>query len=192
MRASLRFVILCMVTIFSTAIFSTAASAEDVKHVVLISADGLAVDYFDDLKAELPTLRMLDNQLPRVKAALSKLEGVQRVIEPAEFAALGLPLPAENHEAPHLILATGPGYSFNGDLTVDVIGPVTATYKGTHGHLPQPAYMHATFVAAGQGIRAGIKLKTVNNTDVAPTIARLMGLKLDSADGRVLREILKD
>ena len=131
-------------------------------------------------------------QLPRVKAALSKLEGVQRVIEPAEFASLGLPSPAENHEAPHLILATGPGYSFNGDLTGDVIGPVTATYKGTHGHLPQPAYMHATFVAAGQGIRAGIKLKTVNNTDVAPTIARLMGLKLDGADGRVLQEILKD
>ena len=114
------------------------------------------------------------------------------VLISVDFASLGLPSPTENHEAPHLILATGQGYSFNGDLTGDVIGPATATYKGTHGHLPQPAYMHATFVAAGQGIRAGVQLKTINNTDVAPTLARLMELKLDGADGRVLREILKD
>lgn len=131
-------------------------------------------------------------QLPRVKAALSKLEGVQRVIEATEFASLGLPSPAENHEAPHLILATGQGFSFNGELTGDIIGPATATYKGTHGHLPQPAYMHATFVAAGQGIRAGLKLKTIHNIDVAPTIARLLNLKFDGADGRVLEEILKN
>ena len=131
-------------------------------------------------------------QLPRVKAALAKLEGVQQVIEPAEYAALGLPSPAVNHEAPHLILATGPEYSFNGDLTGEVIGPVTETYRGTHGHLPQPAYMHATFIAAGTGIRAGVKLKSLNNIDVAPSIARLMGLKLDGTDGRILKEILND
>ena len=130
-------------------------------------------------------------QLPRVNAALSKLEGVQRVIEPSEFASLGLPSPTENHEAPHLILATGPGYSFNGDVTGEVIGSTSETYRGTHGHLPQPAYMHATFIAAGTGIRASVKLKTVNNTDVAPTIARLMGLKLEGADGRELSECLK-
>lgn len=130
-------------------------------------------------------------QFPRVKAALSKLEGVRRVIEPSEFASLGLPSPTENNEAPHLILATGPGYSFNGDVTGDVVGPTTETYRGTHGHLPQPDYMHATFIAAGTGIRTGVKLKTINNTDVAPTIARLMGLRLEGADGRVITEILK-
>ena len=130
-------------------------------------------------------------QLPQVKAALSKLDGVERVIEPSEFASLSLPSPKENHEAPHLILATGPGYSFNGDVTGEAIGPTTETYRGTHGHLPQPAYMQATFIAAGTSIRAGVKLKTVNNTDVAPTIARLMGLKLEGADGRELSECLR-
>ncbi len=129
--------------------------------------------------------------LPRLKAAFAKLDGVERIIEPVEFESLGLPLPADNHEAPHLILATGQGYSFNSELTGEVIGPVTATYKGTHGHLPQPAYMHATFVAAGTGIQPGVRLKTINNIDVAPTVARLMGLKLPSAEGRVLTEILK-
>lgn len=131
-------------------------------------------------------------QLRRVKLALSNLEGVQRVIESSEFGSLGLPIPSENHEAPHLILATGPDYSFNGELTGEIVGPATATYRGTHGHLPQPAYMHATFIAAGTGIRAGVQLKTIHNTDVAPTIARLLRLKLDGVDGRVLQEILKD
>ena len=125
-------------------------------------------------------------QLPRVKTALSKLEGVQQVIEPSDFAALCLPTPTENHEAPDLILAIGSVVSFNGDLTGDVIGLATETYRRTHGHLPQPAYMHTTFIAAGTGIRSGVKLKSINNTDVAPTIARLLRLKLDDADGESL------
>ena len=122
---------------------------------------------------------------------MSKLDGVQRVIDPSEFAALGLPLPTENLEAPDLILATGPGYSFNADLTGEVIGPATETYRGTHGHLPHPAYMQATFIAAGTGIRSGTTIKSLNNIDVAPTIARLMGLKLENADGREIPDVLK-
>jgi predicted AlkP superfamily pyrophosphatase or phosphodiesterase len=126
----------------------------------------------------------------RVRTALSQLEGVDRVLEPGDFAELGLPLPMDNPQAPDFILTTGQGYSFNAELTGEVIGPVTETYRGTHGHLPQPAYMHATFIAAGTGIRPGTRLKLINNIDVAPTIARLMGLKLDGVDGRVLDDIL--
>jgi hypothetical protein len=90
-----------------------------------------------------------------------------------------------------LVLTTGPGYSFGDALTGDAVisagGP-----KGTHGHLPQPDYMHATFLAAGAGIKPGARLKTVRSIDVAPTIARLLGLKLPQAEGRVLTEILAD
>lgn len=155
------------------------------RHAWCVAQGGSAFIYLLDDAARA-------EQLPKVKAALAKLDGVQRIIEPSEFASLGLPLPTENHEAPHLILATGPGYSFNGDVTGEAVGPATATYRGTHGHLPQPAYMHATFLAAGTGIRDGVKLKSVNNTDVAPTIAKLLRLTLDGADGRVLKEVLKD
>ncbi len=131
------------------------------------------------------------SQQGRIKESLAKLEGVQRVIEPAEYHDLGLPQPDENHEAPHFILATGQGFSFNDGTTGDAIGPVTETYKGTHGHLPQGAFMHATFVAAGTGVKSGVMLDTINNIDVAPTIAKLMNVKLPSAEGRVLTEILK-
>jgi len=50
--------------------------------------------------------------------------------------------------------------------------------------------MNAIFVAAGAGIKAGTKVPTVANIDVAPTIARLLGTSLKNASGRVLEEIL--
>jgi predicted AlkP superfamily pyrophosphatase or phosphodiesterase len=127
----------------------------------------------------------------KVQAALSELEGVARVIEPHDFAALGLPRPDVNPESPDLILATGEGYSFSNDVVGDEVGAGSETLKGTHGHLPHPPYMHATFVAAGTGIREGVRLKTIQNVDVAPTIARLLGVQLPRADGRVLSEILE-
>jgi predicted AlkP superfamily pyrophosphatase or phosphodiesterase len=39
-----------------------AAGQEPVKHVVLISIDGLAASYLDDPRADLPTLQMLAKQ----------------------------------------------------------------------------------------------------------------------------------
>ncbi len=129
--------------------------------------------------------------LPTIKQALAKIEGVERVIEPDDFEKLGLPRPEDNPEAPHLILATGPGFSFNDSAVGDLVGP-TDNYKGTHGHLPAPSFMHATFLAAGAGIKPGTRLKTLQNIDVAPTIAKLLEIKLPSAEGRILTEILED
>jgi len=127
--------------------------------------------------------------LTQVKPALAGLEGVTSVLEPAEFAKLGLPAPESNPEAPHLVLLTGPGYSFNDALTPPAIAP-TDGLKGTHGHDPRPDYMQATFLAAGAGIKPGVQLAQIQNIDVAPTIARLLGVALPSAEGRVLTEIL--
>jgi predicted AlkP superfamily pyrophosphatase or phosphodiesterase len=132
-----------------------------------------------------------DELLPRVRAALAEVEGVQSVLEPADFTRLGLPHPDDNPEMAHLVLTTGPGYSFGDSLTAEaVVG--AGGHKGTHGHLPQPPYMHATFLAAGAGIKAEARLRTVESVDVAPTIARLLGLRLPTAEGRVLAEILAD
>jgi hypothetical protein len=97
------------------------------------------------------------------------------VLQPKEFTKLGVPDPSQNPEAPDLVLTTGPGYSFADDVTGDVI--------------VEAGHMHATFVAAGTGVRPGVKLNTINNIDVAPTIAHLLGLKMQ-ADGRVLTEAL--
>jgi len=129
-------------------------------------------------------------ELPTIAAALGSLEGVERVIMPDEFAALGLADPAENPEAAHLVLAAKPGWAFVGDVTGEVVGDGRDAYRGTHGHLPHHDFMHATFVAAGAGIRPATELGTIRNVDVAPTVARLLGVPLPTASGRVLEEIL--
>jgi hypothetical protein len=50
--------------------------------------------------------------------------------------------------------------------------------------------MNAIFVAAGSGIKIGTKIPMIENVDVAPTIARLLGISLENAHGRPLGEIL--
>jgi arylsulfatase A-like enzyme len=51
--------------------------------------------------------------------------------------------------------------------------------------------MNALFVAWGSGIRPGVRPETVRNLDVAPTIAALLGLRLDGVEGRALADILR-
>ena len=125
----------------------------------------------------------------KLREKLADIEGITGVLEPAEFAKLGVPSPDANPEAPHLVLTTGPGYSFNDAVTPPVVADAGGL-KGTHGHEPNPEYMHATFLAAGAGIKPGTKLGVIKNTDVAPTIARLLGIELPNVDGRVLEEVL--
>lgn len=125
----------------------------------------------------------------QIKPKLAAIEGVTGVIEPADYVRYGLPSPAANPESPHLVLLTGPGYSFAEALAAPVVADAGG-HKGTHGHDPAPSYMHATFIAAGVGIKPGVKLDQIRNTDVAPTIAHLMGFPLNNVDGRVLEQIL--
>jgi predicted AlkP superfamily pyrophosphatase or phosphodiesterase len=117
-------------------------------------------------------------------------EGVLDVIRPRQFADLGLPDPNENPEAPHLVLTTGPGYSFANNVSGATIVDAGGS-KGTHGHDPRPDYMHATFIAAGAGVKRGAKLEIIRNVDVAPTIAHLLGIEMTS-DGDVLKEALME
>jgi len=129
--------------------------------------------------------------IAKLKDRLGQLEGVAAVVGPDGFAKLGFPRPETNGESPDLVLMTNPGYSFAEQLTGDAVASAGGL-KGSHGHDPAPAYMHATFVAAGTGIKSGVQLDKINNVDVAPTIARLLGLAMKDTDGRVLTEILAE
>ena len=62
---------------------------------------------------------------------------------------------------------------------------------GQHGYLPSRAEMATGFITAGAGVRAGLTLPVMRLIDVAPTVARLLGLPAQPADGRVLAEILQ-
>ena len=62
---------------------------------------------------------------------------------------------------------------------------------GTHGYISSDPDIQALFIASGRGIKPGAKLKSVDNVDVAPTAAKLLGVELKNVDGRVLTEILQ-
>jgi predicted AlkP superfamily pyrophosphatase or phosphodiesterase len=158
-----------------------AQSSVRLRRAWAVPTGGSAFVYLFDEKA----ISLTEEIVARYK----KLTGVESVLRPADFKQLGLPDPTENPEMPQLILTTRPGFSFgdavSGEPVVDAGGR-----KGTHGHRPEPSFMQATFIAAGAGIKAGVKLKRIENIDVAPTIAKLLRVQLPSAEGRAVTEIL--
>jgi hypothetical protein len=76
------------------------------------------------------------------------------------------------------------GYAFNDAVRADLQRP--AAIRGAGGYLPQRPEMDAGFVAWGRGVRSGVRVPRMRLTDVAPTVARLLGLELGDADGHAL------
>jgi hypothetical protein len=117
--------------------------------------------------------------------ALESVEGVDRVVGRDGFRALGLPTPEHDPQMSDLFVTAKTGYSFAGATG----GPVTAAAAqtgGSHGYIASDPEMDALFIASGYGIAGGAKLDRIANVDVAPTIARLLGVSLPSAKGHAL------
>lgn len=77
-----------------------------------------------------------------------------------------------------------PGYVLDARL-----GPPFATVHGRaagHGYRPDTPGMETGLILWGSGIRAGVVLPETQTIDVAPTIARILGLGLPDADGQVI------
>lgn len=131
-----------------------------------------------------------ERDLEHARSVLAGAEGIARVLEPGEFGAYGLPQPSESDQVGDFVLAAADGYAFGdaaaGEYLVRLDGP-----SGVHGYLNDVADMEALFIASGRGIRSGIELGAVDNRSVAPTAAALLGLTLETADGRVLESILE-
>lgn len=116
----------------------------------------------------------------KVEALLNKLaadpkSGVARVIDAKAIAERG-GSPKATFWVDFKI-----GYSGEGDFTISK----TYTLKGTHGYFPDHKEMRATFMIAGPGIAAK-KLGEIDMRDIAPTLAKVLEVKLDKADGKPL------
>ena len=129
--------------------------------------------------------------LPQLREMLGKLEGVARVVEPRDYHTLGMPTPEANQGAGELVLFAKEGYAFQASHTGDAEVADPGTYLGTHGYLNTDPQLDGIFIAWGAGIKRGVKVDRVRNIDLAPTAARLMGLEMKNADGRVLTEMLR-
>jgi predicted AlkP superfamily pyrophosphatase or phosphodiesterase len=126
----------------------------------------------------------------RLVEAYKSVEGIDRVITPEGFDALGQPTPAQDSRAPDLWLAAKSGYAFSeSDAGEDVVVP-RASHAGTHGYLPDQPALLGTLVLSGHGIKSGTSVGKVSNQDIAPTVAHLLGVELPTADGKVLKNAL--
>jgi len=89
-----------------------------------------------------------------------------------------------------LALSASDGYAFSSRTDGDVLS--TSTRAATHGHLSNFDNMMIGFVAWGRGIKSGTALPLIDLMDVAPTVAHLLSLDLESADGLPLKGILEE
>jgi predicted AlkP superfamily pyrophosphatase or phosphodiesterase len=155
----------------------------DKKQAVCLAQGGACMVYIldDARRAEIAA---------SLKEQLAQVEGVQAVLAPAEFAKVGQATSDVDARAPDLWLSARSGFSFSDSRDGDDVVVPRTSRGGTHGYLPANDEMRGTLVISGYGVKPGTTLEKVRNIDVAPTMARLLGIDLPSADGRVLTEAL--
>tara|TARA_B100000945_G_scaffold309861_1_gene301145 strand:- start:632 stop:2032 length:1401 start_codon:yes stop_codon:yes gene_type:complete len=134
---------------------------------------------------------------PQESAEVRKIfmgqEGVADVLLPDRFNEVGFPHPREYGQVPDAILVAKDGYGVSGSVNGETL---VASYQeaqtalGTHGFLAKLQKMNAMCILSGAGIRSGGKLQGADNTAVAPTIAKLLGIKYPYADGKPLSDAL--
>lgn len=121
-----------------------------------------------------------------LKKKLAAVEGVESVLSPEEFQKLGQATPKDDPRAPDLWLSAKSGYSFTDSEAGDELVVAKETPGGTHGYVPDQSDMLGTLVISGYGIKPGTNLGKVPSLDVAPTMARLLGVELPTAEGKPL------
>jgi hypothetical protein len=77
-----------------------------------------------------------------------------------------------------------PGTVFSDEVGRAVVQP--AALRGAGGYLGAPEGLAQGFVAWGQGVRQGVRIPWMRQSDVAPTVAALLRLDLTAEDGRPL------
>jgi predicted AlkP superfamily pyrophosphatase or phosphodiesterase len=129
----------------------------------------------------------------RAREAISTLEGFDTIIDPAQYGSFGLPQPSADPQVGALLLLAKNGYAFAAGATGEkTVIDATEGSLGTHGYAASDPDIQALFIASGRGIKPGVKLETVDNVDLAPTAAHLLGVELKNVDGRVLTGILQN
>ena len=118
----------------------------------------------------------------RVREVLDKIaadpaHGVDRILDADALRARGgFPTAA-------FVVGLKPGWQ----ATAAPLAPMISKGRGgDHGHLPDLPELHASLFLVGAGVPAGRDLGVVDMRDIAPTVARRLGLSLPTADGKTL------
>ncbi|HJU39712.1 MAG TPA: alkaline phosphatase family protein, partial [Tahibacter sp.] len=118
----------------------------------------------------------------RVRALLARLaaddrNGIARVLERDAIAQAGANPQADFH------VDFKPGFETSPDVKAPLVTP--SRRRGMHGYDPALPEMQATFVVAGPGVPRR-DLGSVDMRDIAPTLAKVLGVTLPDAEGKPL------
>lgn len=127
--------------------------------------------------------------VPKLKDYFAGVEGVAHVYTNEESRKLGIPAATDTDQAPLLYLTAAPDYAFSDDTSGALIR--TNPVRGQHGYINTMLEMQALFVASGSAIRSCVQLGSVSNLQVAPTIAKILGVQLPDAKQPPLSGILR-
>jgi len=117
----------------------------------------------------------------RVRGLLTQLKadpatGIAAIAEKAEIAAMG------GNPAASFYLGFMPDTEAGkwAGPTAPLTGP--SHNKGTHGYFPSALHLRSTFMAMGPGIPKGKALGEVDMRAIAPTVAKVLGVKFATAE----------
>ncbi len=105
--------------------------------------------------------------------------GIDQVLDASQIAEHGgFP------DAAYLIVMK-PGYTA-GSATSGPLVVAQTVVHGTHGFWPLFPEMHSSFFVLGEGVAHGRDLGTIDMRQIAPTVAKILGVKLPAARQPVL------
>jgi predicted AlkP superfamily pyrophosphatase or phosphodiesterase len=82
------------------------------------------------------------------------------------------------------------GYSFADSLAETQVILPSDLPKGAHGHDHLMPNLDGCCVISGAGIAKGKLIDKIQNVDITPTMAHLLGIPFKKADGRVIEAAL--
>ena len=130
-----------------------------------------------------------ERALEQLAREIETMEGVSGMWSAGDYPALGLPAPADHPQVADVMFEAAPGYSF-GDVSEGDDEHGASKYLGTHGQRPTYADNAAFFLASGAGIARGREIAQIKSRQVAPTVARVLGVDMGAVEGSVLKQAL--
>ncbi|MBS1807321.1 MAG: alkaline phosphatase family protein [Acidobacteria bacterium] len=147
------------------------------------SSSGSAAIYLKDARNEEAA-----KQIENIFEEIHKQESspIWRIISKKDIAKIGADPRAS------FFIEAAPGFSISDGITEKKITEKVngKTGQATSGYSPSRSEMRGAFIAAGKGIKSKTQIEYARLTDIAPTIARLLGLELKASRGHTISEIL--
>lgn len=135
-----------------------------------------------DLEAERRALSVLEAAM---KSDSYGIECIYNAIEMKEQHAYPC--------APYMLEAKA-GYCFVDSLEGDVVTDLSKIGEkyATHGYSPKKSNYSCNLVISGAAMKKQYKINEARMIDIAPTMARILGIEFGPCDGKVLEEVFKN